>query len=183
MIIAGIDPSLTSTGIAVVDTGDRVFLGTSRVGSKGHLADSWASRAARIARLADRVTGEVPDGARLVVIEAPSLAQRNAGSAHDRAGLWWGIYQRLAASGVEVLPVPPAVRTKYATGKGNAGKDEVLLAASRRYPHAPIVGNDDADAVVLAAIGARLLGEPIEDSLPKTHLDAIARLSLPTPAP
>ena len=89
----------------------------------------------------------------------------------------------LAASGVEVLPVPPAVRAKYATGKGNAGKDEVLLAASRRYPHAPIVGNDDADAVVLAAIGARMLGEPIEDSLPKTHLDALARLSLPTPAP
>ena len=77
------------------------------------------------------------------------------------------------------MPVPPSCRAKYATGKGNAGKDEVLLAASRRYPHAPIVGNDDADAVVLAAIGARLLGEPVEDSLPKTHLDALAKLTLP----
>lgn len=183
MIVAGIDPSLTSTGVAFVDTADRLTVGVGLVQSKGHLADSWASRAARIARLADRVTGEVPDGARLVVIEAPSLAQRNAGAAHDRAGLWWGIYHRLTAAGVPVLPVPPSCRAKYATGKGNAGKDEVLLAASRRYPHAPIVGNDDADAVVLAAIGARLLGEPIEDSLPKPHLDALARLSLPTPAP
>ena len=183
MIVFGIDPSLTSTGVAFVDTADRLTVGVGRVQSKGGRADSWPVRATRIGRLADRVAAETPAGARLAVIEAPSLAQRNAGAAHDRAGLWWGIYHRLTAAGVPVLPVPPSCRAKYATGKGNAGKDEVLLAASRRYPHAPIVGNDDADAVVLAAIGARMLGEPIEDSMPKTHLDALARLSLPTPAP
>ena len=183
MIVFGIDPSLTSTGVAFVDTADRLTVGVGRVQSKGGRADSWPVRATRIGRLADRVAAETPAGARLAVIEAPSLAQRNAGAAHDRAGLWWGIYHRLTAAGVPVLPVPPSCRAKYATGKGNAGKDEVLLAASRRYPHAPIVGNDDADAVVLAAIGARMLGEPIEDSMPKTHLDALARLSLPTPSP
>ena len=32
------------------------------------------------------------------------------------------------------------------------------------------------DALVLAAIGARLLGEPIEDSLPASHLRALTKL-------
>ena len=91
-------------------------------------------------------------------------------------GLAWG-------AGVPVLPVPPSCRAKYATGKGNAGKDEVLLAVARRYPHAPVGGNDEADALVLAAMGARLLGEPVEDSLPKAHLDALAKLALPTSGP
>ena len=39
---------------------------------------------------------------------------------------------------------------------------------------------NQADAVALAAMGARLLGEPIEDALPKAHLDALAKLALPT---
>ena len=30
--------------------------------------------------------------------------------------------------------------------------------------------------MILAAIGARLLGQPIEDHLPKTHTDALAKL-------
>ena len=79
--------------------------------------------------------------------------------------------------------VPVGTIKKHATGKGNAGKDEVLLAVSRRYPQAPIVNNDQADAVTLAAMGARLLGEPVEDSLPKAHLDALAKLALPTSGP
>ena len=36
---------------------------------------------------------------------------------------------------------------------------------------------------LIAAMGARLLGEPSEDSLPKTHLDALAKLALPTSGP
>lgn len=183
MIVFGIDPSLTSTGVAFVDTADRLTVGVGRVQSKGGRADSWPVRATRLGRLADRVAAETPAGARLAVIEAPSLAQRNAGAAHDRAGLWWGIYHRLTAAGVPVLPVPPSCRAKYATGKGNAGKDEVLLAVARRYPHAPVGGNDEADALVLAAMGARLLGEPVEDSLPKTHLDALAKLAAPEIGP
>lgn len=182
MIVVGIDPSLTSTGIAVVDTEDRLTIQASTMGSTDALDASWSSRSARVRALVRDVVASVDrDAVGLVVIESPSLAQRNAGSAHDRAGLWWGIYWALTEAGVPVLPVPPTVRAKYATGKGNAGKDQVLLAVSRRYPHAPIRGNDDADALVLAAIGARVLGEPIEESLPQAHLDAMATVHLDWP--
>ena len=83
-----------------------------------------------------------------------------------------------------ILTVPPPTRAMFATGRGNAGKDEVLAAAIRRYPAWGIAGNDIADATVLAAIGARLLGHPLEESLPQTHLRALNKLALPvSPTP
>ena len=179
MIVDGVDPSLTATGVAVVDTDDVLSIRVDSVGGKGHRDASWFDRWRRVEDLAGRVIGVFGGCADLVVIEAPSLAQRNAGSAHDRAGLWWSLFGRLARAEVPVLPVPPAVRAKYATGKGNAPKDAVMLAVARRYPQAPVATNDHADAVALAAIGARMLGEPVEGSLPKTHLDALAKLTLP----
>ena len=36
---------------------------------------------------------------------------------------------------------------------------------------------------LIAAMGARLLGEPIEDALPKVHLDALAKLAAPEIGP
>ena len=105
------------------------------------------------------------------------MNSRNPGSAHDRSGLWWMTVDMIAARGLGFpLVVPPTVRAKYATGKGNAGKDEVLAAVIRRYPAAQVNNNDEADALVIAAIAARLGGDPIEESLPVAHLDALKTL-------
>ena len=183
MIVAGIDPSLTSTGVAVVDTQDRLTIATHTVASKGRRDASWRERWERGVDLAADIGALVPRDSELVVVEAPTLSQGRQGGHLDRHGLWWALYGNLTRAGHDVLVVPASSRAKYATGRGNAGKDEVLLAVSRRYPQAPIVNNDQADAVALAAMGARLLGEPIEDSLPKAHLDALAKLALPTSGP
>ena len=75
------------------------------------------------------------------------------------------------------MEVPPALLKKYATGRGNAAKDEVLAAVVRRYPHADINGNDIADAVVLAAMGARHREAPIENSLPALNASALAKVN------
>lgn len=179
MMVVGVDPSLTGTGVVVVNTRDLLDVRSTTVESRGARADSWDRRSARARGIAGTVAAMVPADTRLVVMESPSLNQRNAGSAHDRAGLWWAIYWRLTDRGIGVLPVPPAVRAKYAAGKGNAAKDAVMLAVARRYPHVDIGNNNEADAMVLAAIGARLLGEPVEDSLPKTHTDALQKVTLP----
>jgi hypothetical protein len=55
----------------------------------------------------------------------------------------------------------------------------VLAAVVRRYPHADITGNDIADALVLAAMGARQLGFPIEESLPQANQAALAKINWP----
>ena len=52
----------------------------------------------------------------------------------------------------------PQSRAKYATGRGNAPKDQVLAATIKRYPHLDIIDNNAADAVLLASAGLRVLG-------------------------
>ena len=77
MIVVGVDPSLTATGVAVVDTDDVLSIRVDSVGGKGHRDASWFDRWQRVEDLAGRVIGVFGGCADLVVIEAPSLAQRN----------------------------------------------------------------------------------------------------------
>ena len=183
MRIIGIDPSLTATGAAAIDITttpngaiDGIFCETIQSGPKGKAHRDRLHRFLLIGIDIDgffeeSFGGEKPD---LAVIEGPSYASSGSGT-WERAGLWWSIISYLEGSGLPIVEVPPSVRCKYATGRGNASKDEVTVAAVRRYPHAPIEDNNQADAVILAAIGARLTGHPIDD-LPKTHLAALDKL-------
>ncbi|MFI6368681.1 hypothetical protein ACIBG0_38865 [Nocardia sp. NPDC050630] len=176
--VVGLDLSLTSTGLAVIGPDLPPWCGT--IGTKGTDADPWPVRYRRLIDLTRRILPAIPDCA-LVVLEAPAYS-RNTGKAFDRAGLWWMLYDLLVGTTRTVLPVAPNLRAKYATGKPGASKDAVLAAAVRRYPDIDITGNDTADAVVLAAIGRRLLGQPIDDPMPALNLSALATLSLPKEA-
>ena len=171
----GIDPSLTSLGLAAAVGG--VVVATDRVLSKGHRTDSLVQRFERQQQVVTETVIFVHDhDADLVVIEGPSYASK-FGHPHDRSGLWWGIVGELLLSGRAVVEVPPTCRMKYATGKGQAHKDLVLAAAIRRYPMVDIISNDIADAVILAVMGSRQLGWPAEQSLPQTHLAAMTGVS------
>lgn len=187
-MIVAIDPSLQSTGLAVLGidpaapaVNPRWAVRTIRSAApvappNPHLADM--RRMEKIVHQLRRAIEELTYGVKptYFVIEAPAFS-KNDGKAHERAGLWWLIYQMAAGyQHVPILVVKPNLRAKYATGNGNAGKDEVMLATSRRYPDAPISNNNEADTVVLAAMGARMLGLPI-DKLPLTHLDAMKTLT------
>lgn len=173
MRYAGVDASLTNTGIAVYDTASAEYSITSVPStSSGNLL---SERGNRLEKIASKVLDFIGTDVELVAIEGPAFSS-NTGKVWDRAGLWWYIVKLLIREGIEVVEIPPTTRAKYATGKGNAGKDEVLLAVSRGYPLADIKNNDEADAVVMCAIAARLAGSPIEEDLPKTKLDAMLKL-------
>lgn len=178
MRVVGLDVSLTSTGVATIVAVDRIVV--RRVASKGSKDASLDARSRRLDILR-RTLCQVAAGADLVVIEGPSFGQTRQGGQHDRAGLWWLVVGRLVEShGITVVEVPPACVKKYATGKGNASKDQVLAAVVRRYPDVDVSGNDEADALVLAAMGARHLGHPIEDTLPLVNLAALAGVRWPS---
>lgn len=187
-VVVGIDLSLTSTGIAEIrwgdlDAPDDTTVATRRIQSAGRAGASLADRQARLHRLAGQVV-EWAAYADLTVIEGPSLGQARQGGQHDRSGLWWLVIDLLTDAYDSVaVEVPPACRSKYACGKGNAPKDAVLAAVIRRYPDIDVTGNDVADALTLAAMGARHLGHPIEASLPQTHLDAMTRIRWPERTP
>lgn len=180
MRVVGIDPSLTSTGIAKVDVlpnGLVLPIWTGRIKSSGKRGDTLAQRMARLDSLVNGI-GDAFAAPDLVVIEGPAYAKSNPGM-HDRSGLWWLVVRYMFEAKLPVAEVPPTIRAKYATGRGNAGKDEVLSAVVRRYPDADITGNDEADALVLAAMGARYMGYPIEESLPAAQKLVVEKVAWP----
>jgi crossover junction endodeoxyribonuclease RuvC len=162
--IIGLDLSLRSTGIASDGWADRIVPAASLRG---------------LARLR-HIRTAVLDHARsadLVVVEGPSYGSTGAGQ-HERAGLWWLVFDVLAEADLPVAVVPPACRCRYATGRGNASKDQVLAAVIRRYPDVDVDGNDQADAYVLAAMGYDHAGQPLAP-VPATHHIGLAGCAWP----
>jgi len=168
--VVGLDLSLTGTGIASI--GDTTNVATLK--SKGSEAASLDERQVRLHNLTlDIITRAVFGD--IVVIEQPAYGQ-TGGSHHDRSGLWWLVIDALVPEVERIVEVTPQTVKKYATGKGNASKDEVLAAVVRRYPNVPVANNNEADALVLAAIGARLAGRPIDLNLPVSHVEATTKV-------
>lgn len=181
--VVGLDPSTTSSGVAVMhDSVDPFNPGrkftTYRVKSKPDKDSTWSQRHHRMQVITANIVAPIPKRS-LVVIEAPAYSSASPGT-FDRYGLWWKIYDRLEDHECVILPVPPPVRCKYATGKGNADKDTVLAATVKRYTDLGIDvdGNDIADAVNFLAIGARYLGHPIEADMPKLNLTAMETVGI-----
>lgn len=172
---AGIDPSLTGAAVVTFDTDTK----DTHVASFSSSPDDGTvkSKFNRIDKLSDKIVAAViKDSAPIAVgIEGPAYSS-NTGKVWDRAGLWWLVVTKLHTLGVEIYEVTPTSRAKYATGKGTSGKDEVLLAAARRYPDIEFKTNDQADALIICAVVARLLDNPFDGELPKTHLDALTKL-------
>lgn len=170
--VIGIDPSLRSTGLArvtlacaTVDSPHAITVDrcaeTAVVRTRGRRHDDVTVRCQRLIDIAADVCGwSLP--ADLVVIEGPSLGSGISAAAWDRAGLWWRIVTRLHAAPVPVAVVPPTVRAKWITGSGRADKHAVREAITRLWhPYwTPYYARDDneADALVLASMGAQWLG-------------------------
>lgn len=173
---AGIDPSLTRSGVVTYDTDT----GEQYVGSFSSSPDKGSvdSKFRRVDQLSDSVVEAVVEGGvpLAVGIEGPAFSS-NTGKVWDRAGLWWLVVQKLILLGIDVVEIPPTSRSKLATGNGRAGKDEVLLAVAKNYPDFDIKNNDQADAVVLCDMIARIRGFRLgEETLPKNRLDAVTKL-------
>jgi crossover junction endodeoxyribonuclease RuvC len=161
MTVVGLDLSLTSTGLSH---------GVNTVRVEPRRLTGWD----RLRFIADRVTayciGARPE---LVVIEGPAFSRQGSGQ-HERGGLWWFVTERLDDSGYPLAVAAPTALKKYATGKGNVGKDEMVLAAARRFDWFE-GGNDEADALWLAAMGADYLNKPLltMPALNRTALDKV----------
>lgn len=162
--VVGLDLSLTCTGLA-----GRDWTATLKPPAKLRGVERlvWIRGA-----LIDR---HVID-ADLVVLEGPSYGSVGRGQ-HERGGLWWIVAVMLAEEGCRYAVASPAARAKYATGKGNAGKADVVREVTKRFPWFA-GGEDEADALVLAAMGADHLGTPLAP-MPATHRAALAAVDWP----
>lgn len=177
--VTGIDPSLTGTGLAVLTSnGSRVDTALRTVGSTGKRSDTWAMRGTRLTKLRNEVMRWVPRDTTLAVIEGPAYGVQGSGI-HDRAGYWWMLYQALTSLKIPVAVCPPTTRAKWATDKGNSGKADVAVAVSRLWPVVEWRGDDQADALALASMGAQYIGMPVPYAVLERHKLAVSKIEWP----
>jgi Holliday junction resolvasome RuvABC endonuclease subunit len=157
MRVVGLDLSLTGTGIAVVDDGpgqpSGIITGTVNPGKRREYE--------RLRFIREQVIITCM-GADLVVVEGPSFG--STGSAyHQIAGLWWFVTECVQRDLPLAVASPSSVK-KYATGKGNANKDAMMLVTARRFPEFN-GDNNAADALWMACMGMDHLGRKVTSGI------------------
>lgn len=178
-VVAGLDLSLTATGMAVIEFDPEPDPSVWTVASFGHRNDSLAKRAGRLQRLAVNVHESVDfETADLVVVEGPAVMAKG-GSNWDRAGLWWMVLDPLLEAGVQIAVAAPSVVKKWAAGKGTADKAAVAVGVSRLWPEVDGENDNEWDALALATMGAQYLKLPGVPRLVR-HDDALAKVEWPT---
>lgn len=188
--IVGIDPSISSTGVARIRPGEVVAVAT--VTSKPERGARYPETLNRLRGMCRRIIEEarrdMQEGDVLVVvIEAPIFGTvtdsegkpiGSAGQAHTRAGLWWMLYHLLEKMALMVV-VEPTKLKRYVTRKGNAPKDLVFATMIRNFPDVGIMDNNQADALGLASMAARELGFPMEPSVQRVDPGALEGVNWP----
>jgi crossover junction endodeoxyribonuclease RuvC len=176
--ILGIDPSLTGTGLALVDRAapddfEWTHLSVVKNNLFGH---------ERLDYIVNTVMSLVSTLQHddIIIMEGPSFNSGGAKS-HELAGGWWllkhALYRYQIDNNVKfkVSIVPPRSRAKYATGNGNAKKDAVVKAVNEWFEDLNVKDNNIADAIVLATMGARVCGKYV-DNVPAEEFDRIKPL-------
>lgn len=171
--VAGVDPSLTGTGVAAAD-GSLNTIMTSKT------ATTVSARAVRLGFIRARVCDYVGEGA-LVVIEAPGYSRGAEAGAHLRAGLWWHLVFGLIDYGCRVIEVSPTALKKFATGRGVATKADMRMAMFKRTGF-DVADDNQVDAWWLRQVGLHLTGSPDAVPLPAAQLAVIEPLRSQLPA-
>lgn len=179
--VMGIDPSLTATGVCTVLLDADSWpspTGPAPLDTVEHFVDvrTFSTSKPKLktkreySQRVTRVLDQVEEFLRISdLVSMESLAYAAKGEA-----VWvlpW-IFGRVIdlceRYDKELIVVGTAQVKKYVTGKGIAPKEQALLATVRRFPQADIKDNNQADALVCAAVGCRYKGLPI-DTVPKDH--------------
>jgi Holliday junction resolvasome RuvABC endonuclease subunit len=173
-LVIGLDLSLTATGIARRDGTTSTVKTTTAHGDR---------RLVQIAEEVRRSLGGYSEGfeqprVNLVVLEdlpKHAMAAGITGMVHG------AVRAVLIASGVRYALIAPATLKAFATGKGNADKTAMAMAA---YKRTGIEFDDDnqCDAWWLRAAGLTHLGAP-EFALPQAQADRLNKVAWPEVTP
>ena len=163
--VVGLDLSLTSTGYSVGE-----LRGTINSGHKGVERLNDISN-----QIENLIATNCPKNI-VAVIEGYSFASRNS-QAHAIGELGGVVRLTLFRLGISFIEVPPTCRAKFATGRGNASKNEVISAVSARTG---IIwsgkgADDEADAFILEEMGLAVQGNARFD-WPKVNLEALEKV-------
>jgi Holliday junction resolvasome RuvABC endonuclease subunit len=160
MIYIGIDPSLTGTGIVILDeTGhvlDKDLISTK---AKDPIEE-------RLTCILDQITDLIGNSdAKTFCIEGLSYGSKSA-SMLELAGLHYLIRRSLYFDG-DLIILPPQSLKKWVCGKGNVKKEQMLLQAYKKFG-LEFQDNNICDAYCLARYAME--GNKPEDKKTKTRM-------------
>jgi Holliday junction resolvasome RuvABC endonuclease subunit len=164
MRMMGLDLSLTSTGYSI----DRET-GIISTKTKGPERLSVISN-----EIIDLVAIKLVD---IVIVESYSFASRNS-QAHSIGELGGAVRMRLWECGVPYIDIPPTCRAKFATGKGNASKNEVIssISAKTNIVWSGAGADDRCDAWILEQMGLAYIGKSHYD-WPEDNLSSLKKIN------
>lgn len=177
MRVLGVDASLTATGLCRVDIepiGDPVnqpaIIEVCTLSTFKPRLKTKREYSVRVSHVIEQVEGAFED-VDLVVME--DLAYGAKGEAVWVLPWIFGRIIDLCEKHDKELIVASTSQVKmYATGKGNTKKEICVLATAQRFPAINIADNNQADALICAAIGCRHRGVPF-DPMPKAHWERV----------
>lgn len=155
--VLGIDPSLTSTGYAVISESEPRVMGLITSSASARLGY-------RLSNLSLSIKGIIKAHTPMLVVVERSFSGGQGPSAIKLGtalgAVLVGIIEAfdVVMGQREAYLVAPKVRAKYATGNGNAAKAEVLTSAVRRLNYDGC-SDDEADALWLAWVAAEAAEE------------------------
>ena len=150
-ITIGIDASLNGTGVICLK--DETTELHKRIESKL----KGVKRLIDIEDTLKFIVDKLP--ADLILIEGYAYAAKN--QAHQIGELGGVIRTMLEKRGLPWIEVAPSQVKKFASGKGNAKKDLVMLNVYKKWG-VEFASSDEADAYVIARIGQALLSKDTE---------------------
>jgi len=137
--ICGVDASLTSTGIGSFEDGNIVT----------EAIQSQLKGPERLISIREGVR-HIVKGSDLVLLEG--YAYSKGDKAHQIGELGGVLRVMFWKMDLKVIEVAPSALKKFATGKGNAKKEDIAVAIYKRWGR-EFKTNDEADAFVLTQIG------------------------------
>lgn len=164
MRYTGIDPS-TKTGIVTLDDDGKII--TAKEIKPTEDNDPW-----RFIEIARNVLDELVWAETFVCIEGFSYGSRGKGVS-IQYGIGWIIRAELAKKGFGYEEISPNTLKKFATGKGNAKKDAMVLPIFKHwgFEHS---SDNVRDAYILAQIARALNGQ---GKLTKYQQEAIKKIA------
>jgi Holliday junction resolvasome RuvABC endonuclease subunit len=142
----GLDLSLTSTGISI--NGSTQSIRTKNRGSK------------RLIEIRDSILDVAKaHKVQIVAVEGYSYASQYS-QAHSIGELGGVVKVAIRELGLPMAVIPPTCRAKFATGKGNSGKSDVMasITAKTGLLFTGADGNDRCDAWILEQMTLTYLG-------------------------
>jgi Holliday junction resolvasome RuvABC endonuclease subunit len=158
--VIGIDPSIRNTGVCILNNNDQRLVYNIKVSSKDVLPVQLNTIRKQILDIAFYYCSG-KDACWLAVIEGPisplALGAHGGKGFNNNIMAIGCILSALAELELPTLIVAPNTRAKYATGKGNAKKDDVHQIARELFGLPLEHDNNAADALILAYMAAELV--------------------------